>query len=113
MLEVLVVLYDCGDAVMIPVEGEVVLPHVVVRKSLDEVQSKHRWQATQSTKNTCFRIHSESLHILLLKINMKHVTLKQKACNKQGLLFTDTFPITTKESFPMIFQRIHFIYSAL
>lgn len=58
MLEAQVVLYDCGDGVMIPVEGEVVLPHIIVRKSLDEVQSKHRWQATQSTKNTCFLIHS-------------------------------------------------------
>lgn len=30
MLEVLVVLYDCADGVMVAVEGEAVVPHVVV-----------------------------------------------------------------------------------
>lgn len=49
MLEVLVVLYDCADGVMAAVEDEAVFPHVVVRKSLDEVQSKHWWYASQST----------------------------------------------------------------
>lgn len=52
MLEVLVVLYDCADGVMVPVEGEAVVPHVIVGKSLDEVQSKHRRYATNTQKHT-------------------------------------------------------------
>lgn len=56
MLEVLAVLYDCADGVVAPVEGEAVVPHVVVWKSLDEVQSKHRWYATQNTKEDAFSI---------------------------------------------------------
>lgn len=54
MLEVLVVLYDCADGVMVPVEGEAVVPHVIDGKSLDEVQSKHRWYAAQNTKEDLF-----------------------------------------------------------
>lgn len=50
MLEVQVVLYDCADGVMVPVEGETVVRHIIVGKSLDEVQPKHRWYATQNTK---------------------------------------------------------------
>lgn len=77
MLEVLVVLYDCADGVMVAVEGEAVVPHVVVRESLDEVQSKHRWYATQSTKDeSYFLFHSDSVNIVLL--TKKVVTVQQK-----------------------------------
>lgn len=76
MLEVLVVLYDCADGVMVAVEGEAVVPHVVVRESLDEVQSKHRWYATQSAKEeSYFLFHSDSVNIVLL-------TKKVETCNR-------------------------------
>lgn len=50
VLEVVLVLYDRADGVMVPVEGEAVVPRVVAGKSLDKVQSKHRWYATKTQK---------------------------------------------------------------
>lgn len=80
MPEVLVVLYDCTDGVMVPVEGEAVVPHVVVGKPLDEVQSKHRGYATQNTKeDSYFLLHTDSVNIVLLTIKVKHVTTQQKS----------------------------------
>lgn len=54
MLEVLLVLNDGGDGVTVPAEGEAVVLHVVVRKTLDEVQPKHLWHATQNKQKTLF-----------------------------------------------------------
>lgn len=65
MPELLVVLDDCGDAVKVPIEAEAVLPHIIVRKSLDKVQPKHRRQATQNTKNTPFLLHSIIEHVII------------------------------------------------
>lgn len=54
----LVVLDDGGDGVMVPVEGEAVLPHIIVGKSLDKVQPEHRRQAARNTEHTHFTIEN-------------------------------------------------------
>lgn len=66
MLELLLVLNDRGDGETLPVEGEAVFPHVVVRKSLNEVEPKHRWHATQNKKHSSILFHSDLLYICVL-----------------------------------------------
>ena len=78
----LVVLYDCADGVMLPAKGEAVVPHVIAGKSLDKMQSKHRWYAGQKTKeDSCFLFYSYSVNIALLT-KMKHGTTQQKSVSQ-------------------------------
>lgn len=46
MFKLLVVLNDCSDGVMVPVEGKGVVSDIIVRKPLDKVQPKHWWHTT-------------------------------------------------------------------
>lgn len=50
MSEAQVVLDDCGDAVVHPLEGEGVLSNIVVRKALDKVQRQHWRSSEEKTK---------------------------------------------------------------
>lgn len=48
-----VVLDDCGDAVVHPVEGEGVLSNIVVRKTLDKVQRQNWRSSEDKTESSC------------------------------------------------------------
>lgn len=50
MLELLVVLDNCGDRVVHPLKGEGVVSDIVVRKPLDKVQAEH-WRSSKKKTN--------------------------------------------------------------
>lgn len=50
MLELLVVLDDCGDRVVHPLKGEGEVSDIVVRKPLDKVQAEH-WRSSKKKTN--------------------------------------------------------------
>lgn len=51
MSELHVVLDDCGDAIVHPLEGEGILSNVVVRKPLDEVH-RQNWRSSKDKRES-------------------------------------------------------------
>lgn len=50
VLKLLVVLNDCCDGIVFPLESEAVVIDIIVRKPLDEVQPKHRRHTEKEPK---------------------------------------------------------------
>lgn len=57
MLELLVVLDDCGDRVVHPLKGEGVVSDIVVRKPLDKVQGEHWRSSKKKTNKTAVKLN--------------------------------------------------------
>lgn len=54
MLQLQVILDDCSDTVVHPLEGEGILSNIVVRKPLDKVQRQH-WRSSKEKTKTAVK----------------------------------------------------------